>query len=183
MIHGVCPAGGVVCGRAPELAAVLGHTAVTHRAIGLLAGEGITTPAAVRAATNEDLLDIRNLGWGALLTIREHFPHIPSDPSTPKEHPVAESTPFTGWVILELLGHRRLAGFLTEQQIAGTSFLRIDIPATPPMTQFVAPTSVYAITPTSEGIARTVAGGSSPAPVQRWELESVRGRIEDGEPF
>lgn len=179
----VCPAGGIVCDKAPELAAVLGHTATAHRVIGLLAREGITTPAAVRAATNEDLLDIRNLGWGALHIIREHFPHIPSDPPTPKEHPVAESTPFAGWVILELLGHRRLAGYLTEQQIAGTSFLRIDVPSEPAMTQFIAPTSVYAITPTSEDIARKVAGGSDPAPVRRWELESVRGHIEDGEPF
>lgn len=79
-------------------------------------------------------------------------------------------TAFDHWAILELLGHRRLAGRVTEAQIAGASFLRIDVPSNPPATQFYAPGSVYAITPTTEDIARAVALGSAPAPVQRWEL-------------
>lgn len=36
--------------------------------------------------------------------------------------------PWEGWVILELMGHRRLAGHLTEEQIGGASFLRLDVP-------------------------------------------------------
>lgn len=77
------------------------------------------------------------------------------------------------WVILELLGHRRLAGYLTEQQVAGTPFLRLEIPGSdgqPGITQLYSPASVYAITPTTEDIARRVAARSQPAPVQRWEL-------------
>ncbi|MGH3631203.1 MAG: hypothetical protein ACRDRL_27640 [Sciscionella sp.] len=35
-----------------------------------------------------------------------------------------------GWVILELMGHRRLAGYLAEEQIGGVSFLRLDVPGT-----------------------------------------------------
>lgn len=99
--------------------------------------------------------------------------------------------PFAEWVILELLGHRRLAGFLTEATIAGHSYLRLDIPGpdpanttTPLATQFYAPSSVYAIHPTSEAIARTVAARSEPAPVRRWELEPpVRVELEDEGPF
>lgn len=87
---------------------------------------------------------------------------------------MAEQQGLAEWVILELLGHRRLAGWLTEQQIAGTSFLWLDVPAAdgdqPAATQFYAPGSVYAITPTTEAIARSVASGNRPAPVQRWEL-------------
>jgi hypothetical protein len=84
---------------------------------------------------------------------------------------------FAEWVILELLGHRRLAGWLTEQQIAGASFLRLDIPASSDQplvtTQLYAPGSVYAITPTTEAIARGVAARAMPAPVQRWELPAA----------
>lgn len=83
---------------------------------------------------------------------------------------------FAEWVILELLGHRRLAGWLTEQQIAGASFLRLDIPGTPDQpgaTQLYSPGSVYAITPTTEEIARAVAARSASAPVQRWELPAA----------
>ena len=80
---------------------------------------------------------------------------------------------FAEWVILELLGHRRLAGYLTEQQIAGASFLRLDVPSEPPATQYYAPSSVYAITPTTEEMARQVARRNRPAPVQRWELPAA----------
>ena len=35
---------------------------------------------------------------------------------------------FEGWAILELMGHRRLAGYLREQTVSGASFLRLDVP-------------------------------------------------------
>ncbi|HEV2780389.1 MAG TPA: hypothetical protein VGX25_13450 [Actinophytocola sp.] len=86
----------------------------------------------------------------------------------------SETAPFAEWVILELMGHRRLAGYLTEQEIAGKGFLRLDVPGAagaPGATQLYNPASVYCITPTTEQIARKLAEGSRPAPVQRWELE------------
>lgn len=106
--------------------------------------------------------------------------------------------PFAEWVILELMGHRRLAGYLTEVELAGKGFLRLDIPTAPGVTQYYSPTSVYAITPTTEQMARAVAAGSNPAPVQYWELPAwrpsraeeaaeaeatARGGFDDGEPF
>jgi hypothetical protein len=87
-----------------------------------------------------------------------------------------QANPFAGWVILELMGHRRLAGYLTEQEIAGEGFLRLDVPdgnptdGPPKATQFYRPAAVYCITPTTEDVARLVAAGSDPAPVKRWEL-------------
>lgn len=93
----------------------------------------------------------------------------------------AERTGFAEWVVLELLGHRRLAGYLTEQQIAGASFLRLDVPriddARPAVTQLYSPGSVYAITPTTEVIARAVAAGNHPTPVHRWELPAAAASV------
>jgi hypothetical protein len=89
----------------------------------------------------------------------------------------AEQKPaFEGWVILELMGHRRLAGYLSEATIGGTSFLRIDVPGNDGnvATQLYSGSAVYCITPTTEAIARTVAKGSEPAPVTRWELREER---------
>lgn len=92
---------------------------------------------------------------------------------------------FEGWVILELMGHRRLGGYLREQQIAGAAFLRIDVPAAEgdgnAATQMYAPAAVYCITPTTEAMARAVAARAIPEPVHRWELP--RSTDEDGEPF
>jgi hypothetical protein len=86
--------------------------------------------------------------------------------------------PFEGWVILELMGHRRLAGWLSEQEIAGEGFLRLDIPKDGgtllehTATQFYRPAAVYCITPTTEETARQVAKLAQPTPVRRWELPS-----------
>lgn len=85
----------------------------------------------------------------------------------------ADAPAFAEWAIVELMGHRRLAGYLTEQQIGGAGFLRLDIPGEPAATQFYAPGSVYCITPTDEATARKVAALGRPAPVQRWELPAA----------
>jgi hypothetical protein len=92
--------------------------------------------------------------------------------------PTIEPDGFVGWAIVELMGHRRLAGWLTEQEIAGRGFLRLDIPGEPTntepaATQLYNPASVYAITPTTEVMARAVATKSRPEPVHRWELPAL----------
>jgi hypothetical protein len=89
-----------------------------------------------------------------------------------------ETAGWAGWAIVELMGHRRLAGHITEETIAGAAFLRLDIPCDPPITQLYAPASVYCITPTTEDIARRTANLGRPAPVSRYELAS--GPSSDG---
>lgn len=87
-----------------------------------------------------------------------------------------------GWAILELMGHRRLAGYVREQELAGTGFIRIDVPGRegePVATQFYSPSSVYCLTPTTEAMARAIAIRDQPAPVQRWELALPAPRPED----
>ena len=96
---------------------------------------------------------------------------------------MTEDQIFAEWVILELMGHRRLAGFLTEQEIAGKGFLRLEIPGRQGATQLYNPASVYCITPTTEAIARAVAADARPEPVRRWELPvSVGGDAEEYDP-
>lgn len=79
---------------------------------------------------------------------------------------------FDQWAIVELFGHVRRAGHLSEQEIAGHGFLRLEIPSGDAMvTQLISPKAVYAITPTTEDIARAAARNCQPQPVHRWELE------------
>lgn len=77
---------------------------------------------------------------------------------------------YEGWVILELMGHRKLGGYLSEQEIAGQGFLRIRVPSEPPAEQLYSPSAVYCITPTTEQIARALAKNLRPEPVTQWEL-------------
>lgn len=96
---------------------------------------------------------------------------------------MADEKVFEGWAILELMGYRRLGGYLTEQEIAGAAFLRIDVPSDPPATQFYSAAAVYAITPTTEEIARGLAAQCRPEPVHRFELPALRepGRCSEHE--
>jgi hypothetical protein len=79
---------------------------------------------------------------------------------------------YEGWAVLELMGHRRLVGRLSEATIAGAAFIRIDLTDADgsQTTQFYAPSAVYAITPTTEEIAKRAAATNSVAPIQAWEL-------------
>lgn len=77
---------------------------------------------------------------------------------------------FEMWAIVELMGHRRLAGFVREEEIAGRGFIRLDVPCEPPATQYYGPQAIYCITPTTEELARKMAVGIRPAPVHRYEL-------------
>lgn len=106
---------------------------------------------------------------------------------------------FETWAIVEIMGHQRYAGRVTEQTIAGSSFLRVDIPAVneqPEFTKLFSPASVYAITPVTEEIAKGVAQGCRQAPISIYDLpqemqDKLRPRItqasmfdeDDDEPF
>ena len=80
---------------------------------------------------------------------------------------------YEGWTILELMGRRRLIGYLSEQEIAGSAFLRIDVLADPPSTQYYSASAVYCITPTTEEMARKAASLNRIAPIQHWELPAA----------
>jgi hypothetical protein len=98
-----------------------------------------------------------------------------------------------GWCIVELMGHRRLAGEVREESLFGSAMLRLDVPNEAAgegafVTQFYGGASVYCITPTTEAIARGVAKSSQPAPVQRWELPAKASsgsveRLDEDEPY
>ncbi len=88
---------------------------------------------------------------------------------------------FDVWAIVEIMGHQRYAGRVTEQVIAGAAFLRVEIPAVgdqPQFTKLFSPSSVYAITPVTEQIAVGVAETCRQAPISAWDLpESWREKL------
>ena len=64
-----------------------------------------------------------------------------------------QSERFEEWAIVEVMGHRRFAGLVTEQAIGGASFVRIDIPEArdlPAFTKLFGGSSIYCITPCTE---------------------------------
>jgi hypothetical protein len=104
---------------------------------------------------------------------------------------------FDSWAIVELMGHRRIAGRVSEQAIGGASLLRIDVPECPEIpaheverwgarhvvpaqpeipayTQFYGVASVYCLTPTTEEIARRVTQQQRERPVALFDASAVR---------
>lgn len=102
----------------------------------------------------------------------------------------------TEWAVVELMGHVRLAGRLSEVERFGTKMARLDVPTQEPCgcpnpaeptveccrchglgvvhsfaTKFFGGQSVYCVTVVTEEVARIAARQSSDvAPVQPWHL-------------
>lgn len=75
------------------------------------------------------------------------------------------------WAIVELMGHVKLAGRLTEVERFGSKMGRLDIPQDDGnyITQFFGGGSVYRITAVSEDVAKAVAKGNQSHPVSAWD--------------
>lgn len=94
---------------------------------------------------------------------------------------------FESWAVVELFGHQRIAGRVTEQQVAGTNFLRVDVPelpareargfmsaqpALPAYTRLFGAGAIYAINPVSEAVALHAALEFRARPVITFDLDA-----------
>ena len=80
---------------------------------------------------------------------------------------------FGTWAILELMGHVKLAGFVTEEELFGGKIGRIDIPGEDGknVTQYFGGHTIYRLTPVTEPVARAFAARNQPRPVYVYELQ------------
>jgi hypothetical protein len=101
---------------------------------------------------------------------------------------MATDEKFESWAILELMGHRRLGGYVRQVELAGAPFLRIDVPQKGSeafTSQLYSPAAVYCLTPTTEEIARAVAESEQPTPLNYFEIRRLEGpkAVEEESPF
>lgn len=88
------------------------------------------------------------------------------------------STPFEQWAIVELFGHTKIAGKLTEQTIGGCAFVRVDVPEVvssdgttlPGFTKLFGQGAIYAISFVDEATAQISAREIQSQPVSVWSL-------------
>jgi hypothetical protein len=83
---------------------------------------------------------------------------------------------FEAWGIVELMGHQRAAGRLSEQTVGGANLLRVDIPDGENFrTVFYGSSAIYAVHITDETIARASAAAQGTRPTYAYEVsESLR---------
>lgn len=95
-----------------------------------------------------------------------------------------ETQGFESWAIVEVMGHKRFSGHVTEQSIGGTSFVRVDVPETkrgPAFTKLLGASSIYCISPVSEEIARADAETSYSHPLKELSLpEEMSTALREG---
>ncbi len=86
---------------------------------------------------------------------------------------MAEGTTFDSRALVEIYGHQKYAGRVTEQTIGGCNFVRVDIPETPdakPFTKLFGQGAIFSITPIEEDVARHLAKSYGNPPVAVYEL-------------
>jgi hypothetical protein len=78
------------------------------------------------------------------------------------------------WAIIDLFGHTRIAGRVTEVERYGSVMGRIDIPEGEGFrTEFFGGGSVYRERPCSEEAARAAAIELQPAPIKTWNVPQL----------
>ena len=72
------------------------------------------------------------------------------------------------WAIVEIMGHKVVAGYVTKDEMFGQPMVRIDVPTTeayPAFTQHYGVQAIYCVTYVSEQVARRVAESNQVNPV------------------
>lgn len=90
---------------------------------------------------------------------------------------------FAGHAVIELFGHRQIAGFVSETEIAGKRMVHVLVPCRAgteatreadgwPEEKIFGPDAIYALTPCSEAFARKIAEGLQPQRYNALQLEA-----------
>lgn len=90
-----------------------------------------------------------------------------------------------GWAVLELMGHRRIGGYVVEEERFGVPMARVDVPLEDgqTLTQHYGGSAIYCISWVGEREARAVARQADPRPVTPWELREEPRALPAYEPI
>jgi hypothetical protein len=93
------------------------------------------------------------------------------------------TTKFEHWGIVELMGHQRCAGKLTEEMIGGANMLRVDVPNGDSFrTAYYGSSAIYALHITDEKVARAAASSMGRAPPYAYDVDSALRRLTGPRP-
>jgi hypothetical protein len=93
---------------------------------------------------------------------------------------------FDEFALLELFGHTKIVGRVSECSMAGGAFLRCDVlpfNGQPGYTRFYSPSAIFSINPISEQMARDLMSQSRfrNEPVSRFELPQIAEKVSESD--
>jgi hypothetical protein len=83
---------------------------------------------------------------------------------------------FNQWALVELFGHQKIVGKVTEATLAGGAFIRVDVPEfdkQAAFTRFFGPGAIYSINPVTEEVARALMTQHRLEPIHSYELPQL----------
>jgi len=100
-----------------------------------------------------------------------------------------EKKTFDEWALVELFGHARIVGRVTEATIGGGAFVRVDVPDENDgvrFTRFFGPSAIYSISPITKQTAVGMAANIGAEPVRPYDVikkiqASRVGLLDEGE--
>ena len=78
------------------------------------------------------------------------------------------------WALVELFGHNRIAGKVTEAEIGSGALIRVEVPAVKDreaLTKYYNVKAIYGITPVDEATAKRMAESIDAAPVNSYSID------------
>lgn len=94
-----------------------------------------------------------------------------------------EKQKLQSFAVIEMMGHRKIVGLVTESDISGGQLLRVDVlnaDGEAERTEYIGVGSIYCLTIVSEEAAKAVAARNAPRPAWAWNLPQ-RAQLQSGE--
>jgi hypothetical protein len=91
-----------------------------------------------------------------------------------------EENKFELWAIVELFGHQKMCGKVTEQTVGSSTWIRVDVPETkgnPSFTRMLHPNAIYAINPVTEEVAKIKCEQMVVQPIEAWDINRMQQKI------
>jgi len=96
------------------------------------------------------------------------------------EAPAEDSGSLKSWALVELFGHQRIVGYLSQQTFGTGVLFRVDVPdllkdgkaVREGFTRYFGLSSIYSITPVSESVVRELLPSIDGAPTRPMSLKS-----------
>lgn len=84
------------------------------------------------------------------------------------------------WALVELFGHQRIAGKVTQAELGSGELIRVDVPAVgarAPLTKFYNVKAIYGITPVDQATCEIMARDIRAEPISVYSVQSELQRL------